>query len=240
MGKLIGTEGKHLRLLQEGEVANLLQMGQSQKYTGGLYHGPTCPGLGHVFTCVQGGWELEREDWRTSPERELLLVVGRRTEGMGGRKSTARNAYGRRPDCHGSRRYCWVTLGGGTTIVASLSPHAGACQWTIKEAPSGLALMHQLLGTRKKQARDGPHTPYARHHKRPSLGPYLLCPWLPASLRIWSCRGSHDPSSHTTSEPCPHWGRSKSSKAASGSDTCGWTTCRGGDKTKAEPQGRGN
>ena len=36
-----------------------------------------CPGLGHVFTGVQGGWELERGDWRTGLERELLLAVGR-------------------------------------------------------------------------------------------------------------------------------------------------------------------
>ena len=29
MGELIGTEGKHLRLLEESEAANLWQMGQS-------------------------------------------------------------------------------------------------------------------------------------------------------------------------------------------------------------------
>ena len=61
-GKSIGTEGKHLRLLEEGEAAHLWQMEQSQNYTESAYCGPTCPGLGHVFTGVQGGWELEHGD----------------------------------------------------------------------------------------------------------------------------------------------------------------------------------
>ena len=34
-------------------------------------------------------WELVCGDWRTGPEQELLLTVGRWTEGTGGRKSTA-------------------------------------------------------------------------------------------------------------------------------------------------------
>ena len=57
-----------MRLSEEGEVAYLWQMGQSEKYTDGPYLGPTCPGLGRVFTGVQGGWELECGDWRTAPE----------------------------------------------------------------------------------------------------------------------------------------------------------------------------
>ena len=146
--------------------------------------------------------------------------------------------------------------GGGATIVAFFSPHAGACQWTIKEASqgwlsgagcgaikkalSGLALTRLMPGSRKSPARAGLHEPYARCQKRPSLEPYLLHPWPPASLRIWCHQGSHDPSSHSTSASCPHWGRPKSSKAASGPDSCGWTTCRGGDKTKAEAQGWGD
>ena len=97
MGKSTGTEGKYLRLSEEGEVANWWQMGESEKYTDGP--GPTCPRLGRVFTGVQGGWALEREDWRKGPERELLL--GRCTDGTGGRKSTAENAYRGGPHCHG-------------------------------------------------------------------------------------------------------------------------------------------
>ena len=56
-----------------------------------------------MFTGVQGGWELVHGDWRTDPVQEVLLAVGRWTEEMGGRKSTAGNAYGGRLDCHGSR-----------------------------------------------------------------------------------------------------------------------------------------
>ena len=91
-----------MRTSEEGEVANLWQMGQSEKYTDGPYHNSTCPGLGCVFIGVRGGWELERGDWRTGLDRELLLAVGRRTEGTGGRKSTAGNADEGRLDCHGS------------------------------------------------------------------------------------------------------------------------------------------
>ena len=57
-----------MRLLEEGEAADLWLTGQSEKYTDGPYHGPVCPGLGFVFTGVQGGWELVRGDWRTGPE----------------------------------------------------------------------------------------------------------------------------------------------------------------------------
>ena len=41
-----------MRLSEEGDVADLWQMGQSEKYTDGPYHSPTCPGLGCVFTGV--------------------------------------------------------------------------------------------------------------------------------------------------------------------------------------------
>ena len=95
---------KHLRLSEEGEVADLWQTGQSEKYTYGPDHGSMCPRLGCVFTGVQEGWELMHGDWRTGPERKLLLAVRRQTEGMGGRKSAAGNAYGGRLHCH------WVLL----------------------------------------------------------------------------------------------------------------------------------
>ena len=39
-----------MRLSEEGEAADLGQTGQSEKYTDGLHHSPTCPGLVHVFT----------------------------------------------------------------------------------------------------------------------------------------------------------------------------------------------
>ena len=92
-----------MRLSEEGEAADLWQTGQSEKYTDGSYHSPTYPRLGHVFTGVQGGWELVHGDWRTDPEGELLLAVGRWTEEMGGKKFMAGNPYGERPDCHGGR-----------------------------------------------------------------------------------------------------------------------------------------
>ena len=161
MGKLIGMEGKPLRLLEEGEAANLRQMGQSEKYTGGPYLSPTCPGLELVFTGVQGGWELVRGDWRTGPERELLLSVGRWTEGTRERKSAAGNDYGGRLDCHGCRALLLSHTRGRATIVTSLSPHAGACQRTIKEACLRLPLVFQLPSNKKSPLRAGPQVPPA-------------------------------------------------------------------------------
>lgn len=46
MEKSVGTEGKHLRPLEEGEVASLSQTGQSENYTDGLGHSPTVPQTG--------------------------------------------------------------------------------------------------------------------------------------------------------------------------------------------------
>ena len=91
--------------------------------TDGPYHGPTYPRLGHMFTGVQGGWELVRGDWRTGPERELLLAVQRWTEETGGRKSTAGNAYGGRPDYHGSRALLLSHTQGEEPLLQLLSPN---------------------------------------------------------------------------------------------------------------------
>ena len=61
MGKLIGTEGTHLRLLEEGEAANLWQMGQSEKYTDGLYIcSQVCKGAGSW--CVGIGEQAQSEN----------------------------------------------------------------------------------------------------------------------------------------------------------------------------------
>ena len=128
LGKLMETEQKHLRLSEEGEVANLWQTGQRERYTDGPYHGPTWLRLGCVFTGVEGGWELVCGDWRTGPERELQLAVGRRTGGWEG--GNLQQGMPTEED--------WTSMEAGTTaeshaagratIVASLSPHTSACQ----------------------------------------------------------------------------------------------------------------
>ena len=86
MEKLVGTEGKHIRLSEEGETANLWQTGQCENYTDSLCHNTVCPRLGCVYTSVHGGWELESGDWRANPWGGLLLAVRRGLEGMGERK----------------------------------------------------------------------------------------------------------------------------------------------------------
>ena len=61
---------------------------------------------------------------------------------------------------------------------------------------------------------------------------------LPHPPSTWCCQNRCDPSSCNTSTPGPHWGKPKSSKAASGAIPNGQSTCRGGNKTTAETQGQ--
>ena len=68
--------------------------------------------------------------------------------------------------------------------------------------------------------------------------PYLVLPWPLAPLHTWCCQSLWDPSSCSTSTPSPHSGRPKSSREASGANSCGCPTCRGGDKTTIETQGQ--
>jgi len=71
----------------------------------------------------------------------------------------------------------------------------------------------------------------------PSRALYFLLPYLPTPLSSRCCQNPCDPSSCTTSTPDPHWGRSKSSRAASGANPSGQPPCRGGNKTIIETHG---
>ena len=72
----------------------------------------------------------------------------------------------------------------------------------------------------------------------PSRALYFLLPWPSTPLRTWSCQNPCDPSSCTTSSPGPHRGQTQGSRAASGASPRGRRTCRGGNKTTSETQGR--
>jgi len=54
----------------------------------------------------------------------------------------------------------------------------------------------------------------------------------------WCCQNPCYASIYTTSTPGSHWGRPKSSRAASGANPSGRPTCRGGNKTIIETQGQ--
>ena len=56
-----------------------------------------------MATGARGDWELEYRDWRAILVLGLWLAAGRWPEGTIGGKSTARNAFGGKPDSHGSR-----------------------------------------------------------------------------------------------------------------------------------------
>ena len=172
-----------------------------------------------VHRCARG---LGAGAWGLENRPGARTTVGCRE--MGRRKSTAGNAYRGRLTSMEVGHYCWVTQRERSHYCSLFLP---TC-WPL------------LTNNKRRPLSVTPHVPHAKSQKRPSLGPYILHPWLQASLCIWCPQGSCDPSSHTTSAPWPHWGRPKNSKAASGPDSCGWTTRRGGDKTKAEPQGWGD
>ena len=72
----------------------------------------------------------------------------------------------------------------------------------------------------------------------PSRALYFLLPYLPTPLSSRCCQNPCDPSSCTTSTPDPHWGRPKSSRAASGANPSGQPPCRGGNKTILETHGQ--
>ena len=58
----------------------------------------------------------------------------------------------------------------------------------------------------------------------PSRALYFMLPWLPTPLSTWCCHNPCNPSSCITSTPGPHWGRPKSSRAASGANPSGLPT----------------
>ena len=65
----------------------------------------------------------------------------------------------------------------------------------------------------------------------PSRAPYFLLPLLPTPLSTLCCQGPWVPRSCTTLTPGTHWRRHKSSRAASGANPCGWSSCRDGSST---------
>ena len=57
----------------------------------------------------------------------------------------------------------------------------------------------------------------------PSSTPYFLLPLPPTPLSTWCCQNPCNTSSCTTSTPGPHWGKAKSSRAASEANPSGMT-----------------
>ena len=140
-GKSVGTEGEHLRLLEEGEMADLWQTGQSETYTDGLRHSPARPRLGSVSASAHRGWELECGDWRANLGKGLLLAARRQPEGTGGRKSITRNACGGNLDCHRTKMPLLSDVQGVELTLQPLCPRTNplSCQ------PLGKALTRANL-----------------------------------------------------------------------------------------------
>ena len=201
MGKSIGTEEKHLRLLEEGKVANLWQTGQSKKYTDDPYLGPTCPALGRVFTSCKGHgswsvgiaeqaqsenccwlWETHWGDGREEfHSRECL----QKKTGLPWKQSTTAESH----------------VGGEATIVASLSPHTGACQRTIKETLSGLALTRWSTNNKKKPPQGWPSPASCRAIKKKGLSGLVPTRWLPGARKSLASAGPHAPYARCQKRP---------------------------------------
>ena len=172
-GNRLGQKGSIWGCWKRVKAADLWQRGQSEKYTDSPYLGLTCPRVRRVFTGVWGGWELECRDWRTGSGQELLLDVGRWTEGMGRKKSTAGNAYREHWAAMESGCYCWVTRRERSYYWNLSLSHTPVVSAEKLKKPSELALMCQLQGIKKKKKkplRTGPHAPAARHQKKPGQG----------------------------------------------------------------------
>ena len=115
----------------------------------------TFPGQGCKSAGRGSGWELESRDCGEIPGRGLLFNAERPIKGMWGRRlwwerpvEESQAAMEARPDTAESR------VGGGAITVASLSPPASICRWTIER------LAHR--------------TPEALNYR---VGPHAGCPF---------------------------------------------------------------
>ena len=108
------------------------------------------------------------------------------------------------------------------------------CRKLEKDPSSATAPAPRLLVSLHMWSHQSSHYPSSCHlHTQSSLGqrcqrlekilrgPNLLCPWLPGPLCTSQCQGPYDPRSCTMPTPGPHQGRPKSSRAASGANSCG-------------------
>ena len=126
---------------------------------------------------------------------------------------------------------------------------------TIKEARSGLALTRLLPDARKTPARAGPHVPYAGRQKNPGQGwpsralcqapekaltrAISLAP-MAAGFPVHLARPGL-PRSKQSDHLCTQFSQGQTQELQGSLRTrLLWVDHRGGDKTKAEPQGQGN
>ena len=116
-----------MRLLEEGEAANLWQTGQSEKYTDGLYHSPTCPRLGRVSTGVQGAGSWCVGAGEQAWGENCCWLRGDRL-GDGREEIHSRECLWRKTRHWKQGTTAESHTGGGATIVASVSPHVGTCR----------------------------------------------------------------------------------------------------------------
>ena len=78
--QLIGTEEKHLRLL-ESTAVDLRWVEGNTKHRDNPCHSPTCPRQGCKSPGMHASQELEDRDRRAIPGQGLLLAVGRWPKG---------------------------------------------------------------------------------------------------------------------------------------------------------------
>ena len=140
------------------------------------------------------------------------------------RKSATRNTCGGNPDCHRSKAPLLSDVQGAGPPLQPLSPH------------SHLSLLGHLgralarAGSLAPVTSGSPACPVTA--KASSIVPvatgYSVCP-VPTGASVTLATA--------VSMPPPHQGRLMCSGTASGTDTCGWPTHRGGAETRVEPQG---
>ena len=181
----------------------------------GRCHSPARPSLRHVSAGADGGWVLEPGVWRADPGRGLLLAAKREPEGMGVQSSTSRNVCGRSPGHHCSPL-------AHAPAPASLGTRRGSCL-------SRFARLTRPGHGLQEQAHSPPPPPPPPQPKQAHMPhPLQLPPSPPPTPAGW-----HLP--HLLLPLTPPTGAG--SGEASGTDTGGRPTCRGGAETTAEPHG---
>ena len=177
---------------------------------------PGCPHLRWEAASAGKDWMLKCGVSRAGPGREPLLAVQRQTEGMGVRGSVARNAP----------RRSVVYLGNEVQLLSGVQWAGSPLQ--PPSPPNGPCLCGHWEGLPPEQV----------HSSLLHLSTGLCCHRHSRKSQLWLLYPSPAWANKCPNQPeTPNQLLLSPISPGKGTDAWGWPTCRGGAKTKAEPQG---
>ena len=189
---------------------------------------------------AHAGWELDRGAWAQPQCKDWWWLQGDSSRGQGTGNPWWRMSLEEILETTEAGCYCWVMWRSTAVTVASLSSHACTGNRAQRTTPARGLWAPGGPSNGEGPVRKALWASAARGEKRILIESYHPCPWPLASLHSWHRQGSCNQSSCTTSMPSPHWSRPKSFRASLEANSCGWCTCRNGDKTTTELQGQSN